>query len=184
MTWTPDIVLVLNKIRKNSYSLHNKHRRRYIEYKALSRYFDLPVIVLSVFSSSFSSLNVINESNKNIITTAISMFITVLCSVKLYLNLNNTINDENLLSKQYYTLSIDIYKILNLDEENRNCDAEAFLSDSYSQYVKLTEQSTILYHNIKRDELTIDMLGFASSGSSISSNDSPKNILITERDQL
>jgi hypothetical protein len=63
-------------------------------------------------------------------------------------------------------------------------DAEAFLSDCYSKYVKLTEQSTILYHNIKRDELTIDMSGFASSGSSISSNDSPKNIILTSINEL
>jgi hypothetical protein len=99
------------------------------------------------------------------------------------LNLNNTINDENALSKDYYTLSIDIYKILNLNEENRNCDAEQYLNDCYSKYVKLTEQSTILYKNIRRDELTIDMNGF-SSGSSISSNESPRNILITEHDNL
>lgn len=184
MTWTRDIITILDKIRKNSYSLHKKHTRRYIEYKSLSRYFDLPVIVLSVFSSSFSSLDVIDDQNRNLITTSISMFIAVLTSIKLYLNLNNTINDENALSKDYYTLSINIYKILNLDEENRNCDAEQYLNDCYSTYVKLTEQSTILYHNIKKDELTIDMGGFTSSGSSISSNDSPKNILIVEQDNL
>jgi len=137
-----------------------------------------------VFSSSFSSLNVIDEMNKNLITTSISMFIAVLTSIKLYLNLNNTINDENSLSKDYYILSIDIYKMLNLDEENRSCDAEQFLNDCYSKYVKLTEQSTILYKNIKRDELTIDVSGFISSGSSISSNDSPKNIIITSCNNL
>ena len=182
--WTRDIVDVLNKIRKNSYLLHRKHTKRYIEYRALSRYFDLPTIVLSIFSSSFSSLNVIEEQNKNVVVTGISMFIAVLTSIKLYLNLNNTINDENSLSKDYYTLSIDIYKILNLNEENRNCDAEQYLNDCYSQYVKLTEQSTILYHKIKKDELTIDMNGFSSGGSSISSNDSPKNIIITSCENL
>jgi hypothetical protein len=180
--WSPDILEILHKIRKNAYSLHRKHTNRYIQYKALSRYFDLPTIVLSVFSSSFSSLNVIDEQNKNVIVTGISMFIAVLTSIKLYLNLNNTINDEQSLSKQYYTLSIDIYKILNLHEANRNCDAEQFLNDCYSQYVKLTEQSTILYHNIKRDELTIDMGNF-SSNSSFSSN-SPKNIIISSCNEL
>jgi hypothetical protein len=110
------------------------------------------------------------------------MFIAVLTSVKLYLNLNNTINDENSLSKDYYILSIDIYKMLNLDEENRHADAEQYLNDCYSKYVKLTEQSTILYRNIRRDELTIDMTGF--SGNSSFSSDSPKNILIVEQSKL
>jgi hypothetical protein len=183
MTWTRDITIILDKIRKNSYALHKKHTKRYIEYKSLSRYFDLPVIVLSVFSSSFSSLDVIDEQNINLVTTSISIFIAVLTSVKLYLNLNNTINDETALSKEYYTLAINIYKMLNLDEHNRNVDAEQYLNDCYSQYVKLTEQSTILYRGIKRDELTIDMGNF-SSNSSFSSNDSPKNILIVEQDHL
>jgi len=182
--WSADIVDVLQKIRKNAYSLHRKHTKRYIEYKWLSKWFDLPTIVLSVFSSSFSSLNVIDEQNRNLITTSISMFIAILTSIKLYLNLNNTINDENSLSKDYYTLSIDIYKILNLNEENRNCDAEQYLNDCYSKYVKLTEQSTILYKNIRRDELTIDMKGFVSSDSSFSSNESPKNIILTSCDNL
>jgi hypothetical protein len=182
--WSKDIIDVLQKIRKNSYSLHRKHTQRYIEYKWLSKWFDLPTIVLSVFSSSFSSLNVIDEQNKNLITTSISMFIAILTSIKLYLNLNDLLNDENSLSKDYYLLSIDIYKMLNLDEQNRNVDAEQYLSDSYSKYCKLTEQSTILYKNIKRDELTIDVSGFNSSGSSISSNDSPKNILLTSCDNI
>lgn len=178
MDWSDDIISVLHKIRKNSYSLYLKHKTRYIEFKTLSKYFDLPVIILSVFSSSFSSLNVINEQQKTLTTTVISMFIAILTSIKLYLNLNNVINEETSLSKDYYLLAIDIYKILNLDAQNRIVDPHQYLNDVYSKYIKLTEQSTVLYRHIKRDELVIDIGGLISSNSSVSSEDS-KNIIIT-----
>ena len=169
--WTNDIVEILHKIRRNSYMLSNKHRKRYIDYKSLSRYFDLPVIITSVFSSSFSSFGT-NATDKNIIITSISMFIAILTSIKLYLNLNTNINEEISLSKDYYILSISIFKTLNLEPVN----SIQFLNDCYSTYIKLTEQSTILHKNIKRDELVVD-IKYVGSTSSLSSNES-QNALI------
>jgi hypothetical protein len=187
MEWTIDIIEILEKIRKNSYSLHNKHRRRYIKFKRLSKYFDLPILISSVFSSSFSSLNIIDSSISNIITTVISMFITILTSIKLYLNLNNMINEENSISKDYYILSIDIYKILLLEPKNRGVEPLQYLNDTYSTYCKLTESSSILYKNIKKDELVIDTKNLISGSSSFSSEESlnsPKNILITQSSNI
>jgi len=178
--WTDDIINILEKIRKNSYALSTKHRKRYIKFKKLIKYFDLPILITSVFSSSFSSLNIIDQNLTNIITTSISMFITVLTSIKLYLNLNNIINDENSISKDYYILSIDIYKMLLLEPENRGIEPLVYLNECYSTYCKLTESSTILYKSIRRDELIIDTKNLISSSSSLSSNDSPQNIIITE----
>jgi len=180
MNWSDDIINILEKIRKNSYALSTKHRRRYIKFKKLSKWFDLPILITSVFSSSFSSLNIIDQNLTNIITTSISMFITILTSIKLYLNLNNIINDENSISKDYYILSIDIYKMLLLEPENRGIEALVYLNECYSTYCKLTESSTILYKSIRKDELIIDTKNLISSSSSLSSNDSPQNIIITE----
>ena len=115
------------------------------------------------------------------------MFITVLTSIKLYLNLNNSINDEIALSKDFYILSISIFKILNLKQEDRGVHSLQFLNESYSLYVKLIEQSSLLRNNIKHDELTkIDTTKYfhssSSSSSSLSSTES--NILITNETTL
>ena len=110
--WNETIINVLQRIKFNSVQLHRKHTKRFLEYQSISRIFDLPVIIFSVFSASFASLQAIDTAYAVIVTTAISMFITILSSTKLYLNLSSNINNEIDLSKSYYILSINIYKML------------------------------------------------------------------------
>ncbi len=104
------------------------------------------------------------------------MAITILSSIKLYLNLSNGINDEIQLSKAYYILSINIFKQLSLKQG----DAKIFLEESFNEYSKLTEQSSILHKNIHKDLLTINEFfkdSSTSSNSTLSSDediDSPK----------
>jgi len=190
--WTDDIINILQRIRINSIALNKKHISRYIYYNSLTRYFDIPIIIFSVFSASFTSLDVINSYYNTIITTSISMVITILSSIKLYLNLNNNIHDEIALSKAYYILSINIYKQLTLKQG----DQKLFLEESFNEYSKLMEQSSILHKNINKDLLTINeyfknekkTLFSSSSSSSYSSNedDSPKskNIIINSQNEF
>ena len=185
--WSDEIINILQRIRMNSISLNKKHISKYIYYNSLTRFFDIPIIVFSVFSASFTSLAVINSYYNTIITTSISMAITILSSIKLYLNLSNNINDEIALSKAYYILSINIYKQLTL----RQGDPKLFLEESFSEYSKLIEQSSILYKNINKDLLTINeyfknetknkkelYTDFSNSSNSYSSNDSDESPVI------
>ena len=186
--WTDTIINLLQRIKYNSMLLHHKHRHRYMKYRTISKYFDLPIIVMSVFSSSFPSLNVISPDYQNIITTAISMAITILSSTKLYLNLSNNINSEIDLSKAYYILSINIFKMIMLKPSDQN--PNTFLDASFAEYSKLIETSSLLYKNIKKDLLNIDEYfkdgKISDDTSSISSDSSPRthNILLTEYNQL
>jgi hypothetical protein len=181
MDWNNEIISLLDKIRINSYTLSEKHRRRFVKFTSLSKYFDLPVIVCSVFSSSFGSLGSVPADRSQMITTAISMFIAVITSMKLYLNLSNNINDEIALSKEFYILSVSIFKILQLREEDRHIPPLEFLNQSYSQYIKLIEQSSLLRHTLRKDMLiNIDIKKYLeSSPSSTSSINSFENIIIT-----
>jgi len=186
--WTDTIINLLQRIKYNSMLLHHKHRHRYMKYRTISKYFDLPIIVMSVFSSSFPSLNVISPDYQNIITTTISMAITILSSTKLYLNLSNNINSEIDLSKAYYILSINIFKMIMLKPSDQN--PNTFLDASFAEYSKLIETSSLLYKNIKKDLLNIDEYfkdgKISDDTSSISSDSSPRtnSILLTEYNQL
>jgi hypothetical protein len=143
----------------------------------MSRLFDVPIIIFSVFSASFTSLNVINPDYGVIITTSISMMITILSSIKLYLNLSSNINDEVALSKSYYILSINIFKMISLKPQEQN--AKIFLDTCFSEYTKLTEQSSLLHKNIKKDLLTINDFNVDdNSSSTLSSSGSSNNILL------
>lgn len=196
--WNQQTNAILEKIRLNSIKLSNKHRQTALSIQHSSRYFDLPVIVMSVVSSSMGSNEYVPEKDKNSVNLFISMIVTILTSIKLYLNINNSLNQEISLSREYYVLSIDIYKNLNMPLEVRP-DPTQFLNECYSQYVKLIEQST-LNNKIKKDELIRieayeneedTLSSSSSSGSSTSTPTNVKsylqerrNILITEMEEL
>lgn len=184
--WNSETKNILEKIRLNSIKLSNKHRATALSYQHISKYFDIPIIILSTISSSLGSNKFVPDDNKDSINLFISMFVTIATSVKLYLNITSNLNQEISLSREYYVLSIDIYKNLNLPLDIRP-DPIQYLNECYSQYVKLIEQST-LNNKIKKDELLkveicdedSDTMSSTSSTSSFGS----KNILITETDQL
>lgn len=183
--WNSETKTILEKIRLNSIKLSNKHRATALAYEHISRYFDIPIIILSTISSSLGSNKYVPEEDKNSINLFVSMFITIATSIKLYLNITSNLNQEISLSREYYVLSIDIYKNMNLPLDNRP-DPIQYLNDCYSQYVKLIEQST-LNNKIKKDELVkieLEDDDSVSSTSSTSSYGTPRNILITETDNL
>ena len=179
MSWDRNIVDILERIRYNSVQLNTKHTYQYLSYSRLLKWFDLPIIISSVMSSSFSSLGVINPKYSQTIVTAISMFITVLSSTKLYLNLTSNINNETDLAKSYYILSITIYKILALKPNDMN--ARLFLDEQFSEYSKLIEKSNIILKDSKKDLLQINEYCDSESGS-LKSSDSFN--IITENDEL
>ena len=155
-TWNENIEQLLERIRANSIALSEKHRKVFYIYKGYSVYFDIPVIVVSVLSSSFSvgADSYISTQLTSTITCSISMLVTILTSIKLYLQLEETTKTELNLSKAFYTLGIDIYKILHLNREDRNINALEYLNKKYNDYIKLIEQSALLKRNFKQDKLT------------------------------
>ena len=52
--WSQSVDSLLDKIRLNSIQLTNKHIQNHLYYKFCSVYFEIPTIILSVFSGSFS----------------------------------------------------------------------------------------------------------------------------------
>ena len=174
-SWNDAYINILQRIRMNAVQLNKKHTQRYVYFNSIAKYFDIPIIVLSVFSSSFTALGVIEPKYATVITTSISMCITILSSIKIYLNLSSNINDEISLSKGYYILSINIYKTINL--RPTDLDIKTYIETTYNEYCKLMEQSSVLYKNIHKDLLTIndyfdDSLNTPTSSKQGSSNGS------------
>lgn len=53
MDWSDDIDNILDIIRKNSVTMCNAHKNRYMILKGYLRYFKIPVIILSSFVKNF-----------------------------------------------------------------------------------------------------------------------------------
>ena len=54
MNWSHSVDSLLDKIRLNAVYLTNRHINNHLYYKNCSAYFEVPTIILSVFSGSFS----------------------------------------------------------------------------------------------------------------------------------
>ena len=175
MEWSEEQESILEKIRINCIVLAETHRRNFYEYKSLSKVFDIPIIVISTLSASFSvgSQEYLPQHLISTTTCSISMLVAILSSIKLYLHLEENLKLESELSKQYNLLSLDIFKILHLNKTDRSIDGLIYLNKKYTNYCHLIEQSNLLRKRMKRDELeqlTNIRQYFSDSDSSNSTN--------------
>ena len=155
-SWTSDYEAILEKIRINSINLNRSHMKNYFYYKKLSKYFQIPTIILSSFNSVFSvGFTYTSQDNISSISALISLVVSIISSVQLYLKIDDQLEAENSISKSYYTLSSDIYKILELDREHRPADANHILEEYYDKYIELLNQSNLLNNNSYSDKLLI-----------------------------
>ena len=154
--WTQDYEDILDKIRINSINLNKSHMKNYFYYKKLSKYFQIPTIILSSFNSVFSvGFTYTSQENISSVSALISLIVSIINSVQLYLKIEDNMEQENTISKQYYTLSSDIYKILQLNKEHRPENANEILDNYYNQYIELLNKSNLLNNNTYSDKLLI-----------------------------
>ena len=173
--WSEEQESILEKIRINCIVLAETHRRAYFDHKNVSKLFDIPVIIISTLSASFSvgSQSYLPQHLISTTTCSISMLVAILSSIKLYLNLDQNLKLESELSKQFNLLSLDIFKILHLNKTDRSIDGLIYLNKKYTNYCHLIEQSNLLRKKLKRDELqelTNIQQYFSDSDSSNSTN--------------
>jgi hypothetical protein len=184
MNWGQAVDSLLDKIRLNSVTLTNRHINNHLYYKHAGKWFEIPTIILSVFAGSFSvgADPFLAQESISVINCSISMFITIITSVKLYMKINENQQQEQELAVSFKTLALDIFKILSLPEEHRGTDGLLYLNKVYGKYINLVENSAILNPMNKHDQLLKIDPRMISGGSSIESNSSP--IIQTDEDEL
>ena len=194
MLWSQDIETILNDVRENSVYLSQHHKKRYFYYKQVSTYFRIPTIILSSVASvaSVGLTAYVKQENISGIVCLMSLSIGIINSIELYLRIQDNLENELETSKKYYNLSIDLHKILNLSQVNREGEPKKVLDTYYKRYVELVEVSNLLSTSYPDKLSKIPKLkgmfskkmpsspSSSSSSSSINSNpldDSPDAIL-------
>ena len=175
MDWGHHIDSLLDKIRLNSVLLTNKHIKNHLYYKGASAYFEVPTIILSVFAGSFSvgSDPFLDQELISVTNCVISMIITILTSIKLYMKIAESASQEQELAISFKSLALDIFKTLSLPEEKRGTDGMVYLNKVYGKYVNLVENSAVLNPMNKKDQLlVIHPRLLINDGDSISTEDS------------
>lgn len=154
--WTPEIEELLEKMRINCVNLSEYHRKRYYHFKGYGKYFRMPIIILASINSTASVglQPVLSQEIISGLTCILSMCMGILGAIELYLGINTSMELELKQSKDFYTLAIDVYKILSLREENRGESGKDYLNAKYSTYSKLCETSNLLCRKLRVDLLT------------------------------
>lgn len=152
--WTTDLENILDKVRLNATVLSEYHKERYYKYKGYLKYFKIPTIILSAFSSVFSVglQSYVEQSVVSIITCLIGLFVGILNSLELFLAIAQTMESELTHSRDFYLLSVDICKTLMLVREHRPSKGKQYLEEKYSVYCKLVENS-ILVDRVLTDKM-------------------------------
>ena len=156
-TWTDEIEHLLEKIRVNSINLSEYHRQKFYYWQSYGKYFRIPVIILASVNSTASVglQKFIAQKWISLLSCFIGMLIGIMGSIELYLSIQECMDLEYKQSKEFYSLSIDIYKILYLKRVDRNEDGKQYLNDKFSYYIKLVEASNLLHNKMNIDLLAI-----------------------------
>ena len=165
-----DIESLLDKIRHNCVIMSDYHKKRFLYLKEYLKVFKIPIII---FSSINSILSVglqpyLEQENISAIVAGISLIVSILGSIELYMKIQENMETELVAQKDFYILSISIFKVLQLDDENRNIDMKLFLEETFANYQKLIENSNVVAKKIK-DKLTlvdVESSGYVSTSSS------------------
>jgi hypothetical protein len=178
MEWGHHIDSLLDKIRLNCVQLTNRHIKNHLYYKGASAYFEVPTIILSVFAGSFAvgSDPFLDQEVISVTNCVISMIITILTSVKLYMKITENSSQEQELAISFKSLALDIFKTLSLPEEKRGVDGMVYLNKVYGKYINLVENSAILNQMNKKDQLLVidPRMLRGNDDDSMSSSDSPQ----------
>jgi hypothetical protein len=167
--WDIDVEHVLNNIRINSVTLSREHKERYILLKSRLQYFRLPVIVISSINSivSIGFQSYIDQQTISIITCFLALSCSIIGSIELFLSIQKQMEQDLSNSKEYYLLSIEIFKTLNLARERRSTPAKEYLEKIYSEYCKLVENSELITKKVK-DELMVIKDGVQETNKNLS----------------
>tara|TARA_R110000751_G_scaffold307151_2_gene427499 strand:+ start:723 stop:1397 length:675 start_codon:yes stop_codon:yes gene_type:complete len=154
--WTLEVEELLEKLRINCVNLSEYHRKRYYHFKGYGKYFRLPLIILaSVNATASVGLQpLMGQQIISGITCLIGMTMGIIGSVELYLGIQTSMELELKQSKEFYTISIDLFKMLSLRRENRSEDGKDYLNKRYGDYIKLCEASNLLRRKLLLDTLT------------------------------
>lgn len=149
--WTNDIENLLEKIRKNSIILSHHHKKFYNYLKEKLKYFRIPIIILGSINTVLSiSLEQFTEW-ASVIICGINLILTIISSIEMFLNIQKQMENNYILQRDFYLLSIDIFKFLQLNRVNRTVKGIEFLNKCFDEYNRLFQLSTL--QNIK-DSLT------------------------------
>jgi hypothetical protein len=83
------------------------------------------------------------------ITCLLALICSIIGSIELYLAIQKSMENELTAQRDYYLMSVDIYKTLSLSREHRPVPAKDYLEKQYNSYCKLIENSNTVMKRLE-----------------------------------
>lgn len=180
--WSCDVESILENIRVNCVILSSQHKKKYIFFKGYLKYFRIPVICISGFTSVFSVglQPYIEQGLISAITCVLSLTCSIIGSIELFLSIQSSMEDELIASKDFYLLGIEIFKVLSLARENRSINGKVFLEEKFSTYQKLIENNSPIQKTLKDNLSPIPaaLISVSTSNNLMNSSGSEENNIV------
>ena len=154
--WSDDIESVCEAIRSNAVVMSQKHAKLYDYYSGQLKYYKIPVIIISGLNSviavglqPYLEQGIISGSN-----CLLALLCGIIGSIELFLGIQTSMETENAASKNFYLLSVNIFKALSLDRHRRSHPGKEYLEEVYTEYSKLYENSALISGGKHTDKLS------------------------------
>lgn len=156
--WDTKLEKLLDKMRINCVNFSEYHIYKYRLYKRYLMCFRIPIIFLSGANVFFALglQSYISQGEISIINGILSLVCGMLTSIELFLNIQKKMENDLISHKDFYRLSIDIFKVISLDKSVRKVDGKTFLDQKFSEYEKLIEFSNVIDSEFVFDTLSCD----------------------------
>jgi hypothetical protein len=141
--WSDDIEITLRNISCNAGLICEHHRERYEILMNQLKFYKIPIIVISGINSIFSvGLSAYIQQNiVSTLTCLLSLFVSIISSIELYLSIQKKSEQELLTYKSFYLLSVKINTMLSLEREHRQQDGDTFLTQVLGEYESLFQNA-------------------------------------------
>ena len=146
LEWNDNIEHTLDMIRLNCVNLSEYHQQRYNVYRSRSNMYRVPVFLLSA-ANAYAALGIrkyLSQPHISDINCGVSVLIAVIVVVQFLLSYQKQTEEELIRFKEYYTLSAQIFKVLNIDRVERKIDGNLFLQEKFGKYQELVSGSDII----------------------------------------
>lgn len=149
--FSSDQECVLENIRINCAMLCEYHRKNFLKLSQSITYYRIPVLLLSSVASvwSISGTSFLDQSSVSLINCLLGLTAGFITSIELFMKLDQQIKLSEDLSHRFYAIGADIFKTLSLKDENREVKGNQYLTEIFSNYLKLVEKSNILDTKLK-----------------------------------
>ena len=143
--WTEDYEQILSAILSNSSLMSDHHRTGHLNLDRRLKYYKLPIIILSGINSIFSIglSNYMKQNSVSVINCLISLIISIIGSIELYLQINKNSDLEAKAYKDFYNLALKINTVLKLTPEHRTDEPKLFVNEMITQYENLFNESRV-----------------------------------------